>query len=61
MSNARYDPVRECFQYYVTIGETGNESFQIRINDLWHQSLYPDGEEWHSRSLQANGLFTLVL
>mmetsp|Transcript_8060 Transcript_8060/g.29304 ORF Transcript_8060/g.29304 Transcript_8060/m.29304 type:complete len:1174 (-) Transcript_8060:134-3655(-) len=42
-----WDPVRQCFHYNVTVGNSGQESFQIYINNVWHQCLYPEQEDGH--------------
>lgn len=40
-----WDPIRQCFHFNLRVGESGEESFQIFVNNAWHQCLYPDEEE----------------
>eukprot|EP00443_Scrippsiella_acuminata_P050161 CAMPEP_0115566520 /NCGR_PEP_ID=MMETSP0271-20121206/103624_1 /TAXON_ID=71861 /ORGANISM="Scrippsiella trochoidea, Strain CCMP3099" /LENGTH=972 /DNA_ID=CAMNT_0003000825 /DNA_START=22 /DNA_END=2938 /DNA_ORIENTATION=- len=42
-----WDPVRCCFHYNMAVGSKGRESFKILVNNLWHQSLYPDADDGH--------------
>jgi len=40
-----WDPSRSCFYYQFCVGASACESFQICVNNAWHQCLYPEEEE----------------
>jgi len=42
-----WDASRRCYYYAVKIGPSGSESFQILVDDVWHQCIYPESEDSH--------------